>query len=492
MHSERFLGIAALGFIFLLSSCYVGMPKSEQTKNLLPPPSLDCSIEAAMESPFFSEGDWPSENWWEVFNSLQLNSFIAEALDQNPTLKSVQKKIAFAKQEAIIARSRLYPFISFDGDINKNYLSETGLYRAFNPKIPLSAKVIDLSLSLDYEFDFWGKYYNIFSAAIGDVLANQAEAAQVRLIVTTSLAQAYFGLKANLLRKQLYETLVQTIQNTFELQQQLKDKALSSKLDPLLLGENVLEVKKLISTIDNEILVSKHLINFLMGRGPDEVLDIDACMPALPVTIAVPDNLSLDLLARRPDLMAQIWRAKALAYQVGAAKAEFYPNISISALAGFESTLFANFFQWKNRTYTVNPAFHLPIFTAGSIEANVKAHQAAFDEAIFDYNNLVLSSAQEVADLLSLAQSIFEQKLEQDTIVENAKKRYFLTFMRKKSGLDSRFDTYRLEIELMNKEIENVILLYGQYVATIKLIKALGGGYSSDYCIPLQAVGECE
>jgi NodT family efflux transporter outer membrane factor (OMF) lipoprotein len=468
------------------------MPKSEQTKNLLPSPSLDSSVEASLQTPFFSTGDWPEENWWEVFNSPQLNGLIAQALEKNPTLKEVQSKIDFAKQEAIVARSRLFPFMSFNGDIVKTYLSETGLYRAFNPKIPLNAQVIYLSLSLEYEFDFWGKNYNLFSASIGEVLANQAQAVQVRLIVTTAIAQAYFGLKANLQRRQLYQDLYNAQQATFDLQRFLEEKALSSRLDPLLLQEDVFEIKKLLSSIDNEIIVSKHLINFLLGRGPDEPLDVDSLMPPLPPTISVPDNITLDLLARRPDLMAQIWRAKALAYRVGAAKADFYPDVNLKGFVGLESVFLTNFFQWENRTYQIQPAFHLPIFTAGAIEANVEANKSAFDEAIFEYNNLVLSSAQEVADLLSLALSIFEQKLEQDFIVENAKARYWLTKMRKQAGLDSRFDELHVEIELVNKQIENVNLLYSQYLATIKLIKALGGGYYSDYCIPLQTVGECE
>lgn len=485
------LNLIVLGIFFFLSSCYVSMPESEQTENLLPPPSLDSSVDAAMQTPFFSTGDWPDENWWEVFNSPQLNDVIAEALDQNPTLKSVEKKIDFAKQEAIVTRARLFPYISFDGDITKQYLSKNGLYKAFNPKLPLNVQLIDLSFSLTYEFDFWGQNYNLFSAAIGEVLASQAQAAQVKLIVTTSIAQAYFALKANLLRKELYESLVQTNQNNFELQQLLRQKALSSKIEPLLFQENVLEIMKLIASIENEILVSKHLINFLLGRGPDEPLHVDSFMPPLPASISVPDNLTLDLLARRPDLMAQIWRAKALAYQVGAAKAGFYPNINLTALAGLQSVFFSNFFSWDNKTYTVTSAFQLPIFTAGSIEANVQAHKAAFDEAIYDYNNLVLASAQEVADLLSLAQAIYEQKIEQDQIVDNAQERYWLTLIRKKSGLDSRFSQFSMEIELLNKQIENINLLYGQYLTTIKLIKALGGGYYSDYCIPLQATGDC-
>lgn len=489
--SSALTGLILVALALFLSSCYVGMPKQEQTKNLLPTPTLDTSIEAVTHSPFFSIGDWPDENWWEIFGSPQLNTFIAEALTQNPTLEAIQKKVDVAKQEAIVTRSRLFPYVSFEGDIAKSYLAKTGLYRAFNPKLPLNVQLIELSLSFDYEFDFWGQNYNLFSASIGEVLANRAEEAQLRLIVTTSVAQAYFGLKANLLRKQLYERLLEATQGVLDLQRSLQSSALSSKLDPLLFKEDVLEVMKSLAAIENEILVAKHWINALMGRGADESICVDASMPPLPSTISVPDNLTLDLIARRPDLMAQIWRAKALAYQVGAAMADFYPDVSFKALAGYESVFFYNFFNKENRTYTVKPAFHLPIFTAGAIEANVQAHRAAFDEAIYAYNQLILTSIQEVADILSFAQSIFEQKVEQDSIISQAQERLWLTTERKKAGLDSRFEELGKEVELIDKEIENVTLLYGQYLAAVKLIKALGGGYYTDYCVPLVATGEC-
>lgn len=475
----------ALAILLLLTSCYVSMPHRQQTEKIIAPPSV-----ATPDSPIFCSGDWPQEEWWLIFNSPQLTDLISEALCRNPTLQEVEATIRVAKQEAIIARSQLFPYLFFDADLSKSYLSQNGLYRAFNPTIPLDANLIDISFSLEYEFDFWGKNRNLFLAAIGEALADEAEAAQVRLIVTTSIAQAYFALKANLLRKELYEALLRVNETTLELLQLMETKALASRLDPLLAVEAVYETKQLIANIDQEIRVGNHLLNYLVGRGPDVPIWVDGKLSGLPRRLAIPENLTLDLLARRPDLMAQIWRAKALAHEVGAAMADFYPNISISALIGLESIFYSKIFNPKSFTANVTPALHLPIFTAGAIRANVRANRAAFDAAIYAYNDLVLKSAREVADLLVLAEAIFEQKAEQDRVVSASQERHQLTVMRAKSGLDSRFDELAIQTELINKQLQNVSLLYGEYATAVQLIRALGGGYQAP-CIPLESNGGC-
>lgn len=485
----KFFKASLLGLI-CLTSCYVGMPKSQQEENLIAEPSLDLSVATSLENPLFTLGDWPNENWWSVFNSPQLDCLIQEAISNNPALMSIEANVEEKREESIIARSRLFPYLSFDGTYSKDYLSHNGLYRALNPKLPLSVMLVDLDFNLDYDFDFWGKNYNLFLAAYGETLAQKAEAAQLRLIITTAVAQAYFSLKANLLRHQIYQTLFEVSQNNFQLQSFLQKKALSSELTPLLLQESYNEAKKLLVGNEQEIELNKHLLNRLLGKGPDEPLCIDAQLEPLPDKIVIPENLSLDLLARRPDLMAQIWRAQAWAYRVGAAIADFYPDVRLSAFVGLESVSWGKLLQSHSKTTEVKPAIHLPLFTAGAIRANVEAQTASFDAAVFDYNDLVLASVQEVADLLVIARTLFEQKKEQEQIVKATAGRYKITQIRQKAGLDSAFADYSLQTELANKQLEDLNLLYAEYVAVIKLIKALGGGYVSDYEIPLQACGE--
>ncbi len=185
--------------------------------------------------------------------------------------------------------------------------------------------------------------------------------------------------------------------------------------------------------------------------------------------------------------MAQIWRVEALAHEVGAAKADFFPNINLTAFTGLESVLYSLLFRGNSETGGLQPAIHLPIFTAGAIRANIEAKKAAFDEAVYEYNNLLLRSSKEVADLLVIVETVFKQKHKQNQIVGNAKSRYELTKLRKEKGLDNTLQTLAYQDSLIQKQLEDVNLLYSQYLATIKLIKALGGGYLSEYSVPLKA-----
>ena len=438
-----------------------------------------------MNSGFFYVGNWPEENWWEVFDSEELNGLIAEALIENPTVQSFSRRFEYARQEAKVVRSKLFPLLSFDADETWEALSHNGLFRAFNPKIPINANLVDLTLSFTNEFDFWGKNRSLFNAALGESKAQEAEAAQVVLMTTTAVAQSYFALKTNLVRKKLFEELFDVRNKIYNLQNLLEEKALLSRLQPLLSEEYLLEAEKLVFSIDEEVETDKHLINILIGKSPDAFVPVEDELPAKLKKLALPENLSLDLLSRRPDLIAQIWRVEALAHQVGAAKADFYPNINLTAFAGLESVFYRLLFKSDSKIAGLQPAIHLPIFTAGDIRANIRAIKAQFDEAVFNYNDLLLKSAAEVADLLVLAKSIFLQKNDQEQIVEAAQARYDLTALRQLSGLDNRLSQYYIQEELILKELDDVSLLYTEYVAAIKLIKALGGGYQSSYKIPL-------
>lgn len=476
----------AIAALLFLSSC-ASLPKEEQRKNVLSLPSLTPSVESSLESGFFALGNWPSAEWWQLFGSEELNGLIQKSLQENPNLNGVRRRIDFAAQTAKVVRSRLFPLISFDANETWQLLSHNGLYRTLNTTIPVNANLVDLTLSFTYEFDFWGKNRHLFRAALGESKAQEAEAAQVQLITTTAVAQAYFALKTNLLRKQLYERLYQVREAIFQLDSLLQTSALLSVLPPLSAKENLLEAEKLVWGIRQEVETDKHLLNILVGNGPDTPLQIQEPLSPLPSQLEIPETVSIDLLSRRPDLMAQIWRVEALANEVGAAKADFYPNINLTGFLGLESVLYALLFKSHSKAAGLQPAIHLPIFTAGAIRANIRAKKALFDDAVEQYNSLILQSTQEVSDLLIFANSLFHQKSEQEGIVASAQVRYDVTCLRNAKGLDSLLATYALEEELIAKELDDISLLFGKYAATIKLIKSLGGGYSSDYAIPITA-----
>ncbi|WP_454782580.1 efflux transporter outer membrane subunit [Legionella sp. WA2022007384] len=471
--------------LYALVSCTVSLPQQSQIKNIKTVPNMEHSIKKSLDKKeIFSKGNWPNKQWWLSYNTPELNTLVTEALANNPSIHEIKSRIEVAKQQAIVTRSLLAPLVYFNARETRQYVSENGLYRAFNHTFPLNARLLDLSLSFTYEFDFWGKNRNLFYAALGEAKVREAEAAEVELITSTAIAQAFFAYKTNLIRKNLYTQLIEVRQKIAKLQNLMVKKGLSSELPALETSEKLLESQKLLSSITDELTANKHLINTLAGRGPEDHLLIKSTLPSLPKTLNIPKILPLDFLARRPDLMAQIWRAKALAYKTGAAMAEYYPDINLAGLIGLESTSWRKLLDLSSGTALIRPALQLPIFTAGAIKANINATKAQFDAAIDAYNNLLLFSTQEVLDVLAFAQDVYQQKLEQKQVVQYAKQRYQLSSLRQKKGLDSLFDLYFLQEEVIQKELVDVTLLYNQYLASIKLTRALGGGYYQN-TIPL-------
>jgi len=464
-----------LGLVFLCSC--LRMSEEEQRKNRIEEPSVEKTVGTSLETPFFTRGDWPQETWWEVFHEPTLNGWATEALAKNPSIQSAREKIELAKERANQAKSKLYPLVYFNPDGNWQFISHQGIQRAYNPDLPLHMKIIDLTLSFTYEFDFWDKYRNMFRAALSIEQAQRAELAQTELIISTSLARTYFALKTNLIKERIYKEIYDIRRRLSILRVLLLEAALDDLQIVLLAKERMEEAQKSIDTIQEEIAVDRHLLNILIGRGPDEPTEVEAKLAKLPPQLVIPETISLDLLSRRPDLMAQIWRVESLAHEVGSAKANFFPNINLATIAGLSSTIYNLLFNHTSYEQGINPTISLPLYTGGDLSAILDAKKAEFQAAVFTYNDMILKSTEEVVDTLVFAKAVYSKKVQQEMIVGQAAQRFQLADDRLKSGLDTVLNTLERNEELLQKELEDIDLAYSQYAAAIALIKSVGGGY---------------
>ncbi|WP_419419236.1 efflux transporter outer membrane subunit [Legionella sp. D16C41] len=471
------LRIGVYFLFWLLLSCQISLSPYQQVQHLKSTPNIEGEITTQRKNKVIVSGKWPNKYWWLAYNSSELNSLMLEALCNNPSIHEIKSKLKVAQQEAVVTRSKLFPLVFFDFKENLQYVSKNGLLRALNHHFPRHSDLIDLSLSFHYDFDFWGQNHNLLAAAIGQAKVKRAEVAEVQLVITTALAQAYFAYKVNLVKQALYRQLVGVRQNIVSLQNKLLHHALAGDLPTYTITENLFEAKQLLAEIDHEVAANRYLINVLVGRNPETKLASTVKLPSLPKQLIIPKKLSLDLIARRPDLMAQIWRAKALAYKTGAAMADYYPDVNLVGLIGLESSGWEKLLRASSITAALRPAIHLPIFTAGAIRANIGANKAAFDAAIFAYNNLLLRSTQEILDILQFAKSIYQQQEEQNKILRLAEERFRIVKKREINGLDNGMEVYRQQEEIIQKKLVKLTLLYNQYLASVKLTKALGGGY---------------
>src|SRR3990167_530600 len=395
-------------FVFLLVACQPGRKDNWNTG--VDTPSLKRSLSAAREGGLFTLKEWPSDTWWDMFASEELSRCIVTALEKNPTLKAAEKRIQVLRNIAEQKKSKLYPHISFFTEDDWIRISKNGLYRAFNPNLNLDGNVIDFSLSFDYEFDFWKKNRNNFLAAFGKERAAAADAMQTKIVITTSVAAAYFALKTNQVKEVLFQELLEIYQTWKAITCVMSGSGLVSLIPVTNAKEKTEEVKKQLLATQEAIELNRHALAVLTGESPDEKKEWNAILCPASSVFILPEEIDINLMARRPDLVAVFWQIEAYAHEIHAAKALYLPSINLKGIAGFESLSWKTIFDFTSATASLIPFIQLPVYTAGEIAGIVGEKAALFHEAICRYNETLLKAFQEITDAIAVAETVALQK----------------------------------------------------------------------------------
>jgi NodT family efflux transporter outer membrane factor (OMF) lipoprotein len=476
-------------FLFILAGC-AKVSESEKAQ-LSSPISLDHSSETALAREFFEQGGWPTERWWEMFEDPQLNEIIELALKESPTLNKALAKVAEAESLARRERAALFPRLDLEYLEQWNYFSKNGFERSYfsvppgSPPIPATDNQIDLTLNFSYELDFFGKNRNLYKAALGQARAERAEAKQATLMLTTLIAQTYIELQIKLIQRNILHDRLEDRNTLFELGVSRSEFGLDSASPVLEREQKIYETEQSLLQLENEIALDRHTLNALVGVGPDVHIAPKPMSALFERPFVIPSDLSSDLLARRPDLTAQIWRVEAAAAEIGAAQADFYPRVNLMALAGLESLGFSKLFLWNSRQGTLSPAVHLPIFTGGKLKANLKNKVAAFNEETYRYNELLLHAAKEVADQISTLMASFDLLNCEINTLETVQEELELQFSRYQHGIATIITVLETEDQLHAYRFQLFGLERDYLLAVLQLVKALGGGYHS---APIKAV----
>lgn len=470
-----------LSTLLLIASGCLRIPKKDAQCQLFSTPSLEASTEEALDNPLFTEGDFPKGCWWEMFENENLNELIETALCNSPTIKKAEAALKKAKEEAIIQRSALFPYLGFSTSVNWEHYSKNSFFRAFAPQIPGNITETNLGLNFSYEFDFWGKNRNLFEARLGLERARKAEKAEAELILSTSVAATYYKLQWYFVGLEILKNERFVLNRLYELTKMRQHHALDTEIDTLGAQQLLLAINQNVEVFEQNVSVESHALKMLLGFGPE------ACLELCPIdwnvlkSFPLPANISCNLLAHRPDLMALIWQVEAAAHEVGAAKADFYPSIDLVAFAGFDSVFFRKLFNWKgSRQDFLTPALNLPIFTAGRIRANVEARYAEFQEIIDQYNQLLLEAVQQVADQIVRLKVADEKLLQQKRIVQNQQHQEHLATLKFNHALNNELDLLGVRLQTFMQRWTQYQMEYERIFAAISLIQALGGGYQTD------------
>ncbi len=474
---------------FLVINCGCFQSADKDKAEILSTPSLKRVSEQALASSFFAAEKHKEEKWWKIFESPELDTLMEIAIANSPTLQLAESKIVGAQAAAKSVRSKLFPEISMNAADNWAYLSKYGFFRDFFPlpptdPIPSKFNEIDLSLNFSYEIDFWGKNRKKLAGALGLAVSQQMEKEQTELILCEAVAFTYFEWQAHTAEKIVYENWVEAEKKLSHFFNSRYETGVDNTLPPLQQNQQLGAIEQKIIELEKKREIDIFFLKNLLGKTPDDSLILTFTPEDLTHKISIPENLGLDLLAQRPDLMAQIWKVAAAGEAIGVAKTEFYPNVNLAAMAGLSSLTFSHLFNWASRTGALSPAVHLPLFTGWQLEANLDQKVALYNEEVFSYNERLLKAAQQVAEEITTFISLEKQIEIQNDLVDLQKQSYEISSLRFEKGVDNYKPVLTSSQTLFSQEITAIYLKHAQILSTLRIIQSLGGGMQAQKLPP--------
>jgi NodT family efflux transporter outer membrane factor (OMF) lipoprotein len=331
-------------------------------------------------------------------------------------------------------------------------------------------------LNGSWELDFFGRNRAALDAAVGTQRAAEADAAAARVLLAVNVARDYVQLARLVEQREVLQRLLAQRDQVLSLIRQRFSAGLDTTVE-LRQGEGALpETRQQIEAIDEQIALARHAIAALAALPPDAC---DTLAPRLAAVRAVPlpAVVPADLLGRRADIVAARWRVEAASRDVASARAQFYPNINLTAFAGLSSIGLDRLVRTGSEQYGVGPAIRLPIFDSGRLRANLSGKTADLDAAIESYNGNVIDAVHDVADQISSARSIERQQREQAEALASAESAYDVATQRYRAGLATYLSVLSAETNVLAQRRLTVDLRARVLDSQMLLVRALGGGY---------------
>jgi NodT family efflux transporter outer membrane factor (OMF) lipoprotein len=418
---------------------------------------------------------WPATQWWQSFNDPALNELINLALRDNPNVVIASARMQSASAYADVARSAAYPQVNGSLDFSRQRLSENSFYPPpYGGSYP---NVVDGAINASWDLDFWGKNRSALKSALSEAQAAEAEVAAAKLMISTAVAQTYYQLAQQLEQQKLAEkTLKQREQELSLVNTRLKT-GLDTNVELQQGKGNLASARVDVFTTAETVELTRHALAALTLQPPKALSALEPSLASIPLQV-LPDDIPIDLIARRPDLAAAIARVDAASADIAVTHADFYPNVSLSAMVGLSSFGLSKFLELGSSVIGVGPAIHLPIFDEGKLRANLRIKNADLDIAITSYNQVLIEAIHDIADQMTSINSIRQQSSNQAAALNAAESAYKLSRIRYEAGLTNYLTVLTAEDALVRERMRSVNLQARTINLNIALIKSLGGGYS--------------
>lgn len=472
MNNKTALALALAG---ALSACTMGPDYKRPSFDL---PSLWSKDPAPIPTVQMSK---TPEKWWGIYQDAQLDTLVGEALEHNRDLVAAAARIEQARANFNIVDADRYPSLYAQSTRSRTRLSSVGA-------TPIPAAYLEnndnrLTLNASYEIDFWGKYRRASEAARAQLVATEAGRDAVQLGLTSDVVKAYYNLLSLRGQEQAAQRTLDTRVQFVDLQSKRFSAGVASELEVRQTEADRDAALVQLTTLKNQREAEDARLAVLLGRSPREVWEkrIDANAPLQGEgPVAVPEGLPSDLLERRPDLRQAEQNLVAANARIGVAKANYFPDISLTGYLGTESVALNSLFTGPARIWQVAAGVTQPIWNAGRLDADLRNANAQQREALANYEKSVQSAFADVRTALAAYTAARETAETQTRRTDSLDKAYKLARMRYDNGVSNLLDVLDAERNLLTAQLSRIDALAAQRTAVADLIKALGGGWPAN------------
>lgn len=455
----------AVATSLLLAGC-VTAQREEPDGTIIEPQSLGLSGAAAT---------LPATDWWKAFGDPQLDTLVDDALRSNPSLAQALARVRMAQAQSQAVGAGKDPSFSIDAD-------ETWQRFSANYIIPPPFGghhywMGQASANLHWDLDFWGRQAALINQSRSQLAASALDVGSARLALAGSIAQAYVELYRSWEMIDIATRLQEQREHLLRLTRQRVDAGLDTQIE-LKIAESTLpqaRAAKLQAESTRDLAI--HRLAALAGYGAERYAQIGRPHLSLDTALPLPDQLPIDLLAHRPDVLAARARIDAAMAGREAAHAAFYPDISLKAFVGTQAIGLDKLVDGDSLVYGVGPALHLPIFDAQRLRAGYKGATAEVDASVASYNSAVLNAVRETADQISLNDSLARQIDEVQQSLQAAAAGYELAQKRYGAGLATQLVVLNAESRVLDARRELVTANTSRVTARVTLLLMLGGSF---------------
>jgi outer membrane protein, multidrug efflux system len=456
--------LAFLSVLVLLSGCAVGPNYKRPAVNV--PTDYRAAITPA--APASSLGN---ENWWDVFQDSVLVQLIHTALQQNYDVRIAATRVLEAQDQLGITRANQFPSAAVGA----------GLSSEQNPKVtnlfpPYQVNAGQLSLSVIWNLDFWGKYRRQTEAARAQLLATEWGQRGVISSLVSNVATAYFQLRALDGQLDIAQRTLASRQQSLQLTQVLARNGSSSDLDVSQSEQLVYTASETIPDLERQIEQQENQLSILLGENPGPIAR-GRTLTEQPVPEAVPAGLPSELLERRPDVHEAEEIIVAANAQIGVAKAAFLPSISLTGTGGLESNALNSFIKASSESWLAAFSVAQPVFEGGALRSQLRLTRAQYQEAVLTYQQTVQNALEQVSNGLIAYQKYRDFRGQQEMLTQASQRSDQLSMLLYQNGGSSYLQVLTNDTNYFSAELNLVQAQLNERLALVQLYLALGGGW---------------